>query len=377
MQNGSISYEVLIKAEAEASNNRNIRDKELKHNCEEYRKSIYHLLQNIDSNETLIANHIRNWAKDLEELFMLHDQAWAINTIANVIIKSMKTAGIPDSKFTYVHKALAVYKGKYIRNIDHSSIQSKEQSSNQQEHFIYKSKAKEYYDALAILANFEPTEVLREDAQNIAEKAITTKERIIEINEMYKIATCEPTSDDFEGIEDKFQEKVEYRQTIPAKTELSEQMIGWGEDLIEVGKIIENEGIIDPETNQQMLSEYEIKMMAESIKLERFLLKPTQDRKWRSDWLGWMEIVQDAVEWFKHSASTNNKRRSFKGFYRTLTREQIGARKEPALKLAKKIYQLTPWKLYFSGIWWRKVRVPSGADFSIRLAPKLSDRSIK
>ena len=356
--------------------NRDLRDKQLKQNCEQYRKLIYDCIQSVDASEEIIADSIRNWAKDLEELFMLHDQGWAVNTIANVIMRSMKTVGIPESKFNYVHKALGVYRDKYIKQIDHSSIQSSEPSDKRQEDFIYKSKAQLFYDALNTLSKFNPSELLRSDAQNIAEKAITVKEAIIEINDACKIPTCEPTSDDFEGIEDKYQEKVSYPPTKPAFTKLVE---AWDRNL-EARKDVRNrlyEEGRETLDSVVLLTDDDIEKMAEAIDADTHIFKPFTDRKWRRDINHWFDIVQHSIDWFKHSASTNNQAKDFQGFWRGLTREQIGARKPTMLKYAKKIVELTPYQYLLSSIWWEKTAIPRGAQFSRELSPKLSDRSIK
>lgn len=355
--------------------NKKIRDEQLKSNCEKYRKSIYDSVNSNNQNDVTIISSIQLWAKDLEELFELHDQAWYIPNIASEIVASLKTIGFPEAKFNYVHEALSSFGNKYVRHIDHSTITSQSKLDNHLE-LLYRTKAKIYYDALEVLSSFQPSELLREDAQKIGEKSIDVKDKIIELDEKHNIPVCANLSFDFEGIEDKFQEPVTYPETKPAWTivcEAESRNIDARKDRLDrmykEGKE-SIDGII-------LLDDKTLELIAEAIDADTHLMKPFTDRKWRKNILQWFDIVQHSVDWFKHSASTKFKTPDLHGFYRELTREQIGAKKEPLLIFAKKIVELTPYLYLFNGIMWQKTCDPNGSRFSTDLSPKLSDRSIK
>ena len=360
-----------------SEDNKRIRDHQLKSNCELYKKTIYDCCVQNEQNDITIIKCIQNWAKDLEELFMLHDQAWFIPNIAAEIIASLKTIGVPESRFIYVYDALEVFGDKYVTSIDHSSIQSLGNPSKHIEH-LYRTNASRYYNAIKVLKTFNPKQLFREDAQKIGELSIDVKEHIVKSAEEHKIAVCEPTADDFEGVDDKFQEHITYTETIPEHTQLSDAIRRHGESWLKVADVVVEEGVKyveDP--SKSFLSEIDIKKTAESFDYMTSLNDPTLDRKWRFDWPKWFSVSRHATAWFKHSASTTFTTKDFKGIYRNLTREQIGARKESALKKAEDLIKLLPHYFLFSAIWYEKVRRPRGADFSTRLSPKLSDRSIK
>jgi hypothetical protein len=363
--------------ERTAPDNKQLRDKQLKSNCEGYRKTIYDCCMLNEQNDITIMKAIQNWARDLEELFMLHDQAWYIPHIAAEIIASLKTVGLTNKHFNYVHEALSVFGDKYVQHIDHSSVRSESKLSNHLEHY-YRSNANRFYEAFKLLKSYNPAQFFREDAQKIGELSIDVKEHIVKAAEHHKIPICEPTSDDFEGVEDKFQEHITYTETIPEHTQLSDSIRRHGESWLKVADVVVEEGkryVEDP--SKSFLSEIDIKKTAESFDYMTSLNDPTLDRKWRFDWPKWFAVSRHANAWFKHSASTTFTTMDFKGIYRNLTREQIGARKESALRKAEELIKLLPHYFLFSSIWYEQVRRPRGADFSTRLSPKLSDRSIK
>jgi len=360
-----------------SEDNKQIRDKQLKSNCERYRKTIYDCLLINEQNDVTIIKTIQNWAKDLEELFMLHNQEWYIPNIASEIIASLKTVGVSYYQCRYVHDALEPFGDKYVRSLDHSSITSGGTPPDHIEHY-YRSNANRFYEAFKLLKSYHPTKFFREDAQKLGEIAIDVKEHIVKSAEEHKIAVCEPTADDFEGVDDKFQEHITYTETIPEHTQLSDAIRRHGESWLKVADVVVEEGVKyveDP--SKSFLSEIDIKKTAESFDYMTSLNDPTLDRKWRFDWPKWFSVSRHATAWFKHSASTTFTTKDFKGIYRNLTREQIGARKESALKKAEDLIKLLPHYFLFSAIWYEKVRRPRGADFSTRLSPKLSDRSIK
>lgn len=369
--------ETVVSSSSSSSeeSNKQIRDKQLKSNCEGYKKQIYDCCVVNEQNDITILKAIQNWAKDLEELFMLHDQAWLISTIASEIVASLKTIGVPVYQLKYVYDALSAFGDKYCSRINHSNIGI--QYTKHQEDF-YRTNAARFYDAFKLLRQYQPNQFFREDAQKIGEESLEVSDYIIKLAEQHKIAVCAPTSDDFAGIEDKFQEHITYTQTIPEHTQLSDSIRKHGESWLKVADIVVEEGIKyveDP--SKSFLSELDIKKTAESFDYMTSLNDPTLDRKWRFDWPGWFKVSRHATTWFKHSACRKFKTMDYKGIYRSLTREQVGARKESALKMAEDLIKLLPHYFLFSTIWFEQVRRPRGADFSTRLSPKLSDRSIK
>lgn len=340
---------------------------------EEYKKTIHDCVFDNIRNDSTIAMCIVKWAETLEQIYILNNQQWLISEVANNILRSLKTIGIPDSKSEYVYVALKDFP-KYSSRIDHSKIS--DNTGNRQEQ-LYKSNAriiKEYIKKISEM--FDPDLLLRSDAQDICGMLIDVKEKSIEKVEAKKIPVCELKQKDFEGVKDKFQEKVRYPKTKPAFTLITE---AWKRNLEARQKVYDRlvlegkeslEGVI-------LLTPSLIEDIAEAIDLDTYIWEPFTDRKWRKSMAQWISIVQNSLEWFKHSASRKFKVQDLQGIDRELTREAIGGKKVQMLQLANKLLTKEVYRWLLMGIWWEKTADKRGAEFSKELSPKLSDRSIK
>jgi len=113
--------------------------------------------------------------------------------------------------------------------------------------------------------------------------------------------------------------------------------------------------------------------------------KSGTDRKYRRSIFEWVKIAQDENDWGKHAASSKNpyiakfvdpKTGQWKEEIRKLTREQIGDKSPKVKEFTNKFYKLIP-----EGIsiirWSEKYLNPFTNGESVKLGPKLSDRSLR
>ena len=82
-----------------------------------------------------VIKSIQEIAHLLEEEFLLYDQEWMVNCIAALIVGDLKKRGLPEHKAKYTYDALSIYGDKYIKKVDHSSIQTVDYSTKQLEQF--------------------------------------------------------------------------------------------------------------------------------------------------------------------------------------------------------------------------------------------------
>lgn len=335
-----------------------------------------------DRFDSIVKDKIIENAKILEERFILHGQQWIIDEIAAIIYRDLRVRGIPDSKANNVFHCLAEFGDKYMKKKDHSTITDLSETDNASKKRLedfYKSNSKLFIDALKLFRDhYDPGVLTREDAQTIADEIIDMMEKVIQSNEEHKIALCKPKQDDFHGAEDKFTEQISYPKTIrEAHSYLAGCMDVLADRTKKAAEIVREEGVLDPDTNEHMLTLDEYYKAGESFIFMASFYDSTLDRKWRIDLYDWFQVSRHAKTWFKHSAATAFKTESLRGLYRSLTREHIGARIPWSLKQAEKAYQLLPNFWYFHLSFFEKIRRRRGADFSIDLSPKLSDKALK
>jgi hypothetical protein len=113
--------------------------------------------------------------------------------------------------------------------------------------------------------------------------------------------------------------------------------------------------------------------------------KSGTDRKYRRSIFEWVKIADDENDWGKHAASSKNpylakfqdpKTGEWKEEIRKLTREQIGDKSPKVREFTRTFAKLVP-----AGIglirWSEKNLNPFTNGESIKLGPKLSDRSLR
>lgn len=334
-----------------------------------------------DLNDKTIIQNFQQIATELEEYFRLSysEPDFNISCICEYIIKACKTRGFTDRQCRYVYDSLeAPQFAKYKRKLDLSTSQSLQAGRKRKEDSsirtnLFKKKIKEAYAMISDIGSLE-----RDDHQDCWEygmDAINDYQKIMELANI-PIASNQQ-KDMYESGSDSTKNKVTYPETIPAETELSKELILYGETWIKAGKIVEKEGIIKKTTGEQMITDEEIRQIAEAFRTVRELLFPVLDRKWRMDHLHWFNIIKVADEWFKHTGATASKVQDFYGRWRSITREHVGARKENMKPYFDKYLQMTPHYFLFFSIWMSKIRIKQGAEFSTDLSPKLSEQSMR
>ena len=334
-----------------------------------------------DLNDKTIIQNFQQIAVELEEYFRLSydEPTFHISCITEYIIKACKARGFTDRQCRYVYDAFEPLQfAKYKRLLDLSTSQSLQQGRKRKEDStirsnLFKKKIKEAYALISDIGIIERDD--HQDCWEFGMDAINDYQKGLETSNI-PIASNKQ-QDMYESGKDESKDKVTYPETIPAETELSKELILYGETWIKAGKIVENEGIIKKTTGEQMISDEEIRKIAEAFRTVRELLFPVLDRKWRMDHLHWFNIIKIADEWFKHTGSTASKVQDFYGRWRSITREHVGARKENMKPFFDKYIEMTPHYFLFFSLWMSKIRIKQGAEFSTDLSPKLSEQSMR
>lgn len=334
-----------------------------------------------DLNDKTILQNFQQIATELEEYFRLsYEQPdFHISCICEYIIKACKTRGFTEGQINHAYIAFSPPQfEKYKRLLDLSTSQSlstdrkrKEDSTIRRN--LFKKKIKEAYALVNDIGILERDD--HQDCWEFGMDAINDYQKGLEASNI-PIAN-DKQQDMYESGKDESKNKVTYPETIPAETELSKELILYGETWIKAGKIVEKEGIIKKTTGEQMIADEEIRKIAEAFRTVRELLFPVLDRKWRMDHLHWFKIIAVADEWFKHTGATASKVQDFYGRWRSITREHVGARKENMKPFFDKYMQMTPHYFLFFSIWMSKIRIRQGAEFSTDLGPKLSEQSMR
>ena len=335
----------------------------------------------LDHNDLTIIQTFQSIAADLEEFFRLSydDPSFQISCICEYIIKACRTRGFTENQCDYVYDAFdpPQYR-KYKRLLDLSSVTSTENSRKRKEDSLlrfnlFKKKINEAKKLIVEIGSME-----REDHQEAMDLALDLVDDYNKLLELHNIPIARLKQQDlYESGKDDSKNQIRYPPTLPAKTNLSKACEDHGKAWLKVAKIVENEGVIDPESGFTMLTDDDINRMAEAIEVYTELLDPVLDRKWRMDHLHWYEIITIANKWFKHTGATASKQKTFDGLYRSITREHVGARKENMPPFFNKVVALSPHFFLFFSLFMNKVRLPRGAKFSINLSPKLSEQSMR
>lgn len=334
-----------------------------------------------DLNDKTIIQNFQQIAVELEEYFRLSydEPTFLISCITEYIIKACKTRGFTDRQCRYVYDAFEPPQfAKYKRLLDLSTSQSLQQGRKRKEDStirsnLFKKKIDEAYNLISDIGILERDD--HQDCWEFGMDAINDYQKGMETANIPIAASKQ--QDMYESGKDESKDKVTYPETIPAETELSKELILYGETWIKAGKIVEKEGIIKKTTGEQMITDEEIRKIAEAFRTVRELLFPVLDRKWRMDHLHWFQIIKVADEWFKHTGATASKVQDFYGRWRSITREHVGARKENMKPFFDKYMQMTPHYFLFFSLWMSKIRIKQGAEFSTDLSPKLSEQSMR
>ena len=334
-----------------------------------------------DLNDKTIIQNFQQIATELEEYFRLsyEEPDFHISCICEYVIKACKTRGFSEGQIKYAFTAFSPPQfAKYKRLLDLSSIQSvsndtkrKEDSSIRKN--LFKKKIREAYDLVEDIGILERDD--HQDCWEFGMDAINDYQKGLESKNIPIVSSKQ--QDMYESGKDESKDKVTYPETIPAETELSRELILYGETWIKAGKIVEKEGIIKKTTGELMITDDEIRKIAEAFRTVREILFPVLDRKWRMDHLHWFNIIKVADEWFKHTGATASKVQDFYGRWRSITREHVGARKENMKPFFDKYMEMTPHYFLFFSIWMSKIRIRQGAEFSTDLGPKLSEQSMR
>ena len=345
----------------------------------------YHTIKdcfdNNDHNDLTIIQNFQGIATDLEEFFRLSydEPTYQISCITEYIIKGCRVRGFTEGQCNYVYYALdppAFRKYKHL--LDLSSVTTLEPHRKRKEDStirfnLFKQKINEAKKLIMEIGSME-----REDHQDAMDEILDMQDDYTKLLESHNIPVTRLKQQDmYESGKDESKDKVTYPSTLPAKTNLSIACENHGKAWLKVAKIVEIEGIIDPESGLTMLTDEDINRMAEAIDVYTELLDPVLDRKWRMDHLHWYEIITIANKWFKHTGATASKQKTFDGMYRSITREHVGARKENMPPFFNKVVGYSPHFYLFFSLFMNKVRLPRGAKFSIKLSPKLSEQSMR
>lgn len=322
------------------------------------------------SDTTTIKKTIQQNAFAYEEVFKLFGQDWQIQQIGSIIVKALKLRGFPESKYKYVYRALEQYDDKFFKPIDHSSIQSVDKSTKEVEQF-YHTNAQEFYEALATLERLAKIHHLipRRDLQAIIPAIMDVFDDNERIAKYEGIPLVTNTQHSFDGGPERFEDPIRIQKPIPRVPEkMTEELNIWTNTFLPalLNKLTEYP-ISDPEIE---------KSMAAGWAALRHAHDPATDDKYRETFMDWIQIVQFADDSFKHHAASHFKTKTWKGTWRKLTREQIGARQKTIPVWCKWFFETVPGFMAWIA-WYRIDKKQYLSGFSEDLSPKLSDRSIR
>ena len=317
----------------------------------------------------IVKYSIQQVALTYEEIYKLHGQDWMIDQIGSIIVKDLKTRGFPDTKYRYVYEAIKVYDDRFITPIEHSTSQTVSGLTKQQELF-YRTNAKPYYDALNKIKE------MRNDYDNLLARDIQTLVPSFLDEYDYHEKQCKqkaillPKSkqDDFEGGPDPFEEKLQIHKPTPQLPEsMAEELGVWIKTFLP--------SLLNKLTEYPLPKDRDKRMAAGWCAI-RHLHDPATDDKYREHWPGWIEIIEFSDQAFKSQTASQFKTQDFKGRWRKLTREQIGARRVTVPQWAKWFMDNIPGFLE-EVAWFRDQKKPYTWGFSIDLSGKLSERSMR
>lgn len=317
----------------------------------------------------IVKQSIQRAALSLEEIYRLHGQDWMINQIGSIIVKDLKTRGFPESKYKYVYEAIKVYDDRYISPIEHSTSQTVSSLTKQQELF-YRTNAKRYYEALDTIKDLrnDYENLLTRDIQTLVPKLIDYYDDNEKECKQKAILLPKSKQDDFEGGPDPFEEKLQIHKPTPELPEsMAEELGTWIKTFLP--------SLLNKLTEYPLPKDRDKRMAAGWCAI-RHLHDPATDDKYREHWPGWIEIIQFSDQAFKSQTASQFKTQDFKGRWRKLTREQIGARRVTVPQWAKWFMDNIPGFLE-EVAWFRDQKKPYTWGFSIDLSGKLSERSMR
>jgi hypothetical protein len=317
----------------------------------------------------IIKVSIQKAAIALEEIYRLHGQEWMLQEIGSIIVKDLKLRGFPESKYKYVYKAIRVYEDRFVKGIDHSSIQSVTSVTKLQEQF-YRTNAKQYYEAFEVLKHLpdDYNNLLRKDIQTLVPQFLDYFEDNEKLCKKIGIPVPNTMQHGFDGGPEQYSDKMQIQKPIPKLPESMADEIGiWIKSFLPA---------LLKKLTEYPLTQTQDKRMAAGWCALRHMHDPACDDKYREHWPGWIQIVQFADQSFKHHAASHFKTQDFRGNWRKLTREQIGARQRSIPAWCKWFFDNVPGFLE-EVAWFRDGKKPYTSGFSIDLSPKLSDRSIR
>jgi hypothetical protein len=357
----------VIQTQEHSSVNKELRIAECKQNCLKQ----YDILKQIEEQEKEQSitkkKAIQILARDMEEVMILQGQEDHIKEICHIICRNLNQLGFRQSMARY---PVDVLDAKYKRKVDHLNVLSVPQDLPE-EFSIYNMKL---LDAIRLLENIEYESLARGDIQDIGERVNKLPKRIYDECEKRKIPMYQATKD-YKSPEDKFKERINYPESKPARTIFVEAI----ERHIEAWQVVLKrvyEEAASPVSQRLYQTDQDLRQCADGLDSMTILLKPITDRKYRKTWLQWYNIVRHGHKWFKHSAGKKYQVKDFEGFFRSLTREQIGFRmtKEGGMTFDK-VCRFFPGYFRIYTLWYPQVREPLGAQFSRWLHDKLSERS--
>lgn len=322
------------------------------------------------SSDESVKKAIQKAAFSLEEIFLLHGQKWMVQEIGSIIVRDLKSRGFPEAKFKYVYRALSIYDTRFVRSMDHSSLRSVSEVTKLQE-LYYKTNAVRYYEALETLKGlkYDYDNLLTRDIQTIVPKLLDEYDDNEKECKRRIILFEKNKQEGFDGGPEKYADRIQIEKPTPKPPKcMTEEINIWITTFLPaLLKKFTDYPITNPLIDQRM---------AAGWAAVRHAHDPSTDDKYRKSYYDWIQIVSFADESFKHHAASHFKTLDFKGRWRKLTREQIGARQKTIPNWCKWFFETIPGFMEEIA-WCRENHEPRLSGFSIDLSPKLSDRSIR
>lgn len=322
--------------------------------------------------DTTIKRSIQKAALAWEEIFKLHGQEWMIDEIGSIVVKDLKIRGFPESKYHNVYRALDEYEGKFSKPVDRDNSSSRLVSPESKRlELFYKQNAQRYYEAFEVIKNlkYDYDNLLTRDIQTIVPQLLDEYDDNEKECKRRVIIFEKSKQEGFDGGPEQYSDRISINKPIPEVPLLMTEELGiWINTFLPA--------LLKKFTDYPIKDKSLEKRMAEGWAALRHAHDPSTDDKYRKSYYDWITIVQFADQSFKHHAASHFKVQDFRGQWRKLTREQIGARQRTVPMWCKWFFEKIPG--FMEEIAWsREYREPRLSGFSIDLSPKLSDRSIR
>lgn len=340
------------------------RIKEIKERNKKLESDLLQIDQHIYNEEISFKQSTREWAYNLEQLYLIEDTAYLIPLIYSVISKELRRQGLSDNRIDYVYKIFQDPDMQHFRistNEDCKVIkQGLATTSNivdtvAREQYEYESML--YHQIASFIKYVEPNLLIRDLFQFLVMEVQEQAPKLIDKADRAGIV--------IPGRQKKEKPSGIQYNTEPNDTELIEWLDLW---ITEMQKLRDKMLYTEYSTEQ---AEY----WSRGIKVFVRLLRSMSNDKYARSWYEWLHIVYEKYRQSKHAASSHSGVVGTDGKVRTVTRESI-TENDPKM-LSQAAFAAEHWIGFYDLIdWAAAIQNPIRAKLHNDKSPVLSENSI-